>query len=75
MEVPLEDSWSPRLQLLVLEVVYASEDVDRRLPEHPALCVVPRHDPHADAEVAVSHENVDGLAQTQLGLYLLTMQC
>lgn len=75
MEVSFEDGRPPRLQFLVLEMVYASENVDRGLSEHPALRVIPRHDPHADAEIAVSHENVDGLAQTQLGLYLLTMDC
>lgn len=73
MEVPIEDSRSSGFRLLDFEVVYTTEDVDRGLSEDPAFRVVPGHDPHADAEVAVPHEDVDGLAQAQLGLYLLTI--
>lgn len=34
-------------------LLHLPEHGDRRLPEHPALRVVPGHHAHADAEVAI----------------------
>jgi len=39
------------------------EDVEGRFAKYPGLCVVTWHYPHADAQIAIAAEDIDGAAE------------
>lgn len=64
VEVTVEDGGAGLALLPLLRRRHAvPEDVEGGLAEYPGLRVVTWHHPHADAQVAVAAEDVDGAAE------------